>query len=153
VIIIPFFDEALYRPPRSEAEADQDLKDFRTLAEFNTGVCLGVLLPFTPISALYDGQDPQKIVAQSLGTAIGSWLTIHILGGAEFGAVQMARSTATRAVASSITPVIPVVASAVVTDRYISFLEEHQPEEPTHRPSFWNSVAAAMGGTFGGVKY
>jgi len=122
------------------------------LAEFNTGVALGILLPFTPFKSLYEGEDYQKIISQSAGSAITTWLTINALGGAELGAVQMTRTLGIRAITTAVTPVLPVVATAVVTDKYIGFLEEHQPEEPTHQPSFWNSIAAAMSGTFGGVK-
>lgn len=138
---------------RTEEAKERDLKAGYALAEFNTGVALGILLPFTPINSLYQGEDPQKIVAQSGGSAIITWLMINALGGAELGAVQMTRSLATRAVVSAATPVVPVVAAGYVTDKYIGFLEEHQPEEPTHQPSFWNSIASAMAGTFGGIQY
>ncbi len=51
-----------------------------------------------------------------------------------------------------VTLAAPVVATAVVTTGYISAMDELKPEEPTHQPSFWNSLAAAMAGTFGGVQ-
>ena len=50
-------------------------------------------------------------------------------------------------------PLIPFVASAVGTTAFIGFHEKLQPEEPTHQPSWWNSIAAAVGGTFGGMQY
>lgn len=121
--------------------------------EFNTGVALGIILPFTPLSSLYAGEDPQEIVGQSIGSALTTWLVATAFGGAELGSTQVVRSLVGRQVLAAATPVIPIVASVVVTEKYIGFLEEHQPEEPTHQPSFWNSIAAAMGGTFGGMSY
>jgi len=128
-------------------------KQLRSLVDFNTGVALGILLPFTPLKSLYEGEDPQKIIAQSISSGLVTWLTIQALGGAEFGAVQVARSTVTRAVVSSVVPIVPIVAAAVVTDKYIGLLEKYEPKEPTHRPSFWNSVAAGLSGTLGGITY
>lgn len=151
MITIPFFDESLYRPPRTDAEAEQDLRDFETLAEFNTGVALGILFPFSPLSALYKGQDAQKIGTQSVAGWMITELGIYVLGGAPFGATQAVRSMATRYALSN--PVIAVPAAVVLgTQAYIGTMEQLQPEEPTHQPSFWNSIGAALGGTFGGVQ-
>ena len=52
----------------------------------------------------------------------------------------------------SVAPVIPLVASVVVTEAFIGLHKQLQPDEPTHQPSWWNSIAAAMAGTFGGIN-
>jgi len=138
---------------RTDKAKERDRSSAQAIFDFNIGVAKGILMPFTPVMSLYQGEEPQKVVAQSGGSALATWLTIQALGGAEFGAVQVSRSVATRAATSLVTPALPVVTSVVVTDKYISFLEGHQPVESTHQPSFWNSVAAAIGGTFGGMGY
>lgn len=50
-------------------------------------------------------------------------------------------------------PLIPVVVAAGGTAAFVEFHKTQQPSEPTHQPSWWNSLAAAMAGTFGGMNY
>lgn len=151
VITIPFLDESFYRFPRSNAEAEDDLRDFEAIAEFNTGVALGILFPFSPVSAMYRGEDTELVATQTVAGWMLTELGIFALGGAPFGATQMARSVITRYALSN--PVIALPAAVVSgTQAYIGTMEKLQPDEPTHRPSFWNSIGAAMGGTFGGIR-
>lgn len=56
-------------------------------------------------------------------------------------------------VRTAVAPALPAVAAYYGSQAYIGGLEPYAPEEPTHQPSFWNSVAAGLAGTFGGVKY
>jgi len=132
---------------------EERLDVFRPMFEFNIGVATGIMLPFTPISSLYGGEDPETVAAQSAGSALATWITLTALGGAEFGAVPVVRSVLTKGAISALTPAIPLVAAAKVTEEFIDFHEAYQPAEPTHQPSWWNSIAAAMGGTFGGMQY
>ena len=55
---------------------DERLKIIQPMFEFNQGVALGIILPFTPISSLYAGEDPDVVAGQTAGSAIATWLTL-----------------------------------------------------------------------------
>lgn len=135
---------------RTDEAKQRDRKSAFALAEFNTGVALGIIFPGTPIMSYYRGDDEQMVVAQTAASSITTWLAYQALGGAEFGATQVARNLVSKAV---IPVLIPTVGPVVGTKKFIDFHKKYEPEEPTHQPSWWNSIAAAMGGTFGGVQY
>ena len=86
--------------------------------------------------------------------AVTAWATgqAHVsLSSAAFTAFT--GTTPSALLTGTATLAAPVVASAVISTGYISLMDELKPEEPTHQPSFWNSIASAMAGTFGGIQY
>lgn len=124
-----------------------------TVMDFQTGVMLGILFPFTPISQLYHGDDPQYVAVQSTASALETWLMITALGGAERGAVTAARMKVVMpAVRTVVAPVAPMAAAYLGGTKYIEAISEYEPEGNVHdKSSFWSSVSAAMAGTFGGM--
>jgi len=109
--------------------------------------------PIPGLGILRQFQDfkPKRLVGNTMfGLAVGTGWTMWASGqgyrtltGIAYEAVTGSRFTAA--------PLIPIVASVVATEAFIGFHEQYQPDEPTHQPSWWNSIAAAIGGTFGGI--
>ena len=135
---------------RTDEAKERDRKALINVLEFNTGVAYGIIFPFSPIFSYYSGQDGDKVLAQTISSSLVTWLTIQALGGAEFGAMQVARGMVTKAV---LPVAIPTVGPVIGTKVFVEFHKKYEPTEPTHQPSWWNSLAAAMGGTFGGMEY
>lgn len=127
-------------------------KDMQAVMEFNIGTLQGIVFPFTPITSLYAGDDPDVVAMQSAGSALTAWLTVTALGGAEAGALTVGRSVSSRAVLSTVAPALPALASVAAADKYISHMEQYEPDGNVHdKSSFWSSIGAAMAGTFGGM--
>ncbi len=148
---MPFFEREFYRYPRNPSEAEQDIEDFEAIARFNIGVATGIIFPFSPLSSLYKGEDSDKVITQSISGWMITELGVYSLGGAPFGAMHAARSMLTRYALAN--PLVAVPAAVVGgTDLYITTMEKLEPEEKTYQPSFWNSIGAALGGTFGGMS-
>jgi hypothetical protein len=130
-------------------------QDMMTVMEFHTGVSLGILFPFTPISQLYHGDDPEYVAAQSTASALETWLMLSALGGAESGAVTAARMKVVMpAVRTAVAPALPAAVAYKGATEYIEAIAEYEPEGNVHdKSSFWSSISAAMAGTFGGMPY
>jgi len=100
------------------------------------------------------GQSKKQVVGSVLapagtGFAITAWATgqtYRSLGSSAFTALTGGSPTSALAVAA------PAVTAVVVTAAFVEFHQQFQPTEPTHQPSWWNSIAAAMGGTIGGIN-
>ena len=136
----------------SDTSVQRRRKDIQTVMEFNIGTLQGIVFPFTPITSLYAGDDPDMVAMQSAGSALTTFLTLTALGGAEPGAITIGRSVATRAVLSTVAPALPAVAAVAGAEKYISHMEQYEPDGNVHDKSgFWSSVGAAMAGTFGGM--
>jgi len=100
------------------------------------------------------GQSKKQVVGSVLapagtGFAITAWAsgqTYRSLGSSAFTALTGGTPSGALLVAA------PAVTSVVVTTAFVEFHQQFQPTEPTHQPSWWNSIAAAMGGTIGGIR-
>lgn len=137
---------------RNPTESQKRRDDLQAVMEFNIGTLSGIVFPFTPIYSLYEGVDPEIVAGQSVATGLTAWLTLTALGGAEAGAVTVGRSVATRAAVGVLAPVVPAYAAVKVTDVYIDTISRYEPDGNVHDKSgFWQSISAAMAGTFGGM--
>ena len=124
--------------------------------EFNIGVSLGIIFPFTPVTSMMKSRDTEEILGQALASALGTWLIAASYGASlPLGGIAATRGPVFGAVARASAPAaigIPFATAVVTTDAFVDFHMKHQPTEPTHQSSWWNSIAAAMGGTFGGIQ-
>ena len=126
--------------------------DLQAVMEFNVGTLSGIVFPFTPIVQMYEGQDTEIIAGQSVASGLSAWLTVTALGGAEAGAITVGRTVTTRAVAGVLAPAVPALAAAKVTDVYIDTISRYEPDGNVNdKSAFWQSISAAMAGTFGGM--
>lgn len=89
-----------------------------------------------------------------LGMAVASQIGISVflyhigMSGLEF---TVARAITQSAVAPT-TVVAPLVATAVISNAYIEAISDYAPEDPNENSAWWNSIGAAMAGTFGGIS-
>ena len=97
-----------------------------------------------------------EILGQAAASALGTWLIATSYGASlPLGGIAATRGPVFGAVVRASAPAaigIPFATAAVGTDAFVDFHMKHQPTEPTHQSSWWNSIAAAMGGTFGGIQ-
>lgn len=98
-----FFDET----PTQRRE-----RYLRPVVEDGIGVFLGIIFPFTPLTSLYRGDDPQKVTSQTVASGIGTWLIAQSLGvQIPLGGIAAARGPVFAAVGSQ---VVPAVGATVV---------------------------------------
>lgn len=68
---------------------------------------MGMIFPFTPISSMIQGEDPQKVVAQAAASSIATWLFMQYLGvSIPFGGITAARPAVFSSVGTAAAPAI-----------------------------------------------
>lgn len=112
--------------------------------------------PIYTMGQLHGGAEMQQVLGTQVAAAIEVWLVHQALSySAGFVEQHVAKSVAKKAIIGA-TPVGPAVVigagSAIMADKYVSTMEGLAPEDPAQKASFMNSIAAAMGGTFGGIN-
>lgn len=109
--------------------------------------------PVSPFVGMRQGDSTDEVVATTISSGIQTWLALQLLGGgAKMADVAHARKfVAWRMASAGLTLAAPAVFAAGVTSVYIGQMEKHAPEDPAQNKSFWNSIAAAMAGTTGGI--
>jgi hypothetical protein len=141
-----------------ERSSGSDWDDYLLNTLIDYGFTHEAYVPGLTSYRVSQGESPKQYVGSialpmATAFAITAWATgqAHVsLASAAFTAVTGVSPGA--ALTGGAVLAAPIVASAVVTTGYIGLMDELKPEEPTHQPSFWNSIAAAMAGTFGGVQ-
>lgn len=138
---------------RGGKHAEKRREDLAQVGKFQTGVSIGILFPFTPISQLYHGDEVEYVAAQSTASALETWLILTALGGAESGALTAARMKLVMpAVRTAVGPALPGIVAVKGATEYIEAISEYEPDgSVSDKRSFWSSIGAAMAGTFGGM--
>jgi hypothetical protein len=118
------------------------------------GVTHEAFIPGMSTYRISQGQSKKQVVGSvavptATGFAITSWAT-----GQSYVSLGSSAFTAITGVAPStvVAPLVPLAVTAVVSTAYVEFHKKFEPTEETHQPSYWNSIAAALGGTFGGIN-
>jgi hypothetical protein len=138
-----------------EKESGSEWDDYMMNQMIEYGITHEAFIPGLSTYRISQGQSKKQVVGSVAvpavtGFAITSWAT-----GQSYVSLGSSAFTALTGVAPSTAaaPLVPVVTTAVVTTAYVEFHKKYEPTEPTHKASWWNSLAAAMGGTFGGIQY
>jgi len=138
-----------------EKERGSEWDDYLMNQMIEYGFTHEAFIPGLSTYRISQGQSKKQVVGSvavptAVGFALTAWATGQSyvsLGGSAFTALTgIGPSTA-------LAPLVPVVTTAVVSTAFVEFHKKYEPTEPTHQSSWWNSIAAAVGGTFGGVQY
>jgi hypothetical protein len=138
-----------------EKESGSEWNDYMMNQMIEYGFTHEAFIPFMSSYRVSQGQSKKQVVGSvvapaAAGFAITAWATGQSyvsLGSSAFTAITgVAPSTA-------LAPLVPVVVTAAATTAFVEFHKKYEPKETTHQPSYWNSIAAAMAGTFGGMQY
>jgi len=112
------------------------------MLDFAIGVELGIIFPFTPITSMYRGEDPQIVAAQTVSSAVSTWLIAQSMGATiPLGGVAAARP----AVFAAVSPAALVVASAVMASELQETLHSNIGMEPI--PGSGGGYTNPMGGS------
>lgn len=137
-----------------ERQTGSDWDDYLFNQMLDYGFTHEAFIPGLSAYRISQGQSKKQVVGSvvaptAAGFAITSWVS-----GQSYVSLTSSAFTAMTGVAPSTaaTPLIPVAVSVAGTAAYVEFHKKYEPTEPTHQSSWWNSLAAAMGGTFGGMK-
>ena len=99
------------------------------------------------------GEKTQAIGSVLAPAAVGFAITAWATGQAYTSLSASVFTAITGATVSEIALLAaPVVVAVAGTTAFVEFHKKYEPTEPTHQPSYWNSIAAALGGTFGGIN-
>lgn len=125
---------------------------FNTMLDY--GFTHEAFIPGLSAYRISQGQSKKQVVGSvvvpsAAGFAITSWIS-----GQSYVSLTSSAFTAMTGVAPStaVLPLLPVAVSVAGTAAFVGVHQRLQPKEPTHQPSYWNSIAAAMAGTFGGIS-
>jgi len=126
-------------------EKEMQEKYLLPVAEYNIGVALGIIFPFTPISSLYRGEDPDKVASQTVASALSTWLIAQYYGATiPLGGVAAARGPVFTAVARSSAPAIVGTAAFVSARELQKTLHANVGMEPI--PGSGGGYSNPMGG-------
>ena len=138
-----------------EKESGSEWDDYIMNQMIEYGITHEAFIPGLSAYRISQGQSRKQVVGSVAvpavtGFGITAWAT-----GQSYVSLGSSAFTAMTGVAPStaVAPLVPVVTAAVGTAAFVEFHTHYEPTEPTHKPSWWNSLAAAMGGTFGGIHY
>lgn len=138
-----------------EKESGSEWDDYIMNQMIEYGITHEAFIPGLTAYRISQGQSRKQAVGSvvlpvTTGFALTAWLT-----GQSYVSLGSSAFTAFTGVAPATvaTTALPVVVAAAGTSAFVEFHQRYEPTEPTHQPSWWNSLAAAMGGTFGGVQY
>lgn len=137
-----------------EKESGSEWDDYMMNQMIEYGFTHEAFIPGMSSYRVSQGQSKKQVVGSiaapaAVGFAITAWATGQTyvsLGSSAFTAMTGIAPT------TAVSPAIPVVTAVVATTAFVEFHKEYEPTEPTHQPSYWNSIAAAIGGTFGGIN-
>jgi len=138
-----------------EKERGSDWDDYLMNQMIEYGFTHEAFIPGLSTYRISQGQSNKQVIGSvavptAAGFAITAWAT-----GQTYVSLGASAFTAITGVApgTALVPLVPVVTTAVVSTAFVEFHKKYEPTEPTHQSSWWNSIAAAVGGTFGGVQY
>lgn len=98
-----------------ETPAQRRERYLRPVAEHGIGVFMGIIFPFTPVTSLYRGDDPQKVASQTIASALTSWLIAQSLGAQiPLGGIAAARGPIFGTLTRPLAPAAIAVGTTVV---------------------------------------
>lgn len=137
-----------------EKESGSEWDDYMMNQMIEYGFTHEAFIPGMSSYRISQGQSKKQVVGSVAAPAATGFLITSWATGQSYVSLGSSAFTAITGVAPStaIAPLVPLAVTAVLSTAYVEFHKKYEPTEKTHQPSYWNSIAAALGGTFGGIN-
>ena len=114
------------------------------MLDFAIGVEMGIIFPFTPVTSMLRGEDPEIVAAQTVSSGLATWLIAQSVGATiPLGGIAAGRPAIFAAVGAA--PVGVAIATAVAASELQETLHSNIGMEPI--PGSGGGYTNPMGGT------